>query len=84
MSNCILIPEAIADRVQEEFFEKFDILSRQPGLGHRRTDFTTANVLFFPLYSHLIAFRPETNPLQILAIVHGARQVKKILQLRRI
>ncbi|MFN0102373.1 MAG: type II toxin-antitoxin system RelE/ParE family toxin [Bryobacteraceae bacterium] len=71
--------EDIADRVQTEFYAKFDSLSRHPGQGHRRTDYTKANVLFFPVYSYLIAYRPRTDPLEILAVVHGAREVKKVL-----
>ena len=71
--------EDIADRVQAEFYAKFDSLSRHSGQGHRRTDYTKANVLFFPLYSYLIAYRPGSDPLEILAVVHGARDVKKIL-----
>lgn len=71
--------EEIADRVQAEFYSKFDSLARHPGQGHRRTDYTKANVLFFPVYSYLIAYRPGTDPLEILAVVHGAREVEKVL-----
>jgi plasmid stabilization system protein ParE len=74
--------EESADRVQAEFYEMFDSLSRMPGQGHRRLDYTKAEVLFFPVYSYLIVYRPGTDPLQILAIVHGARQVKKFLKER--
>ena len=76
--------EDVADRVQAEFHERFDSLSKHPGQGHSRTDYTKAKVLFVPLYSYLIAYRPGTDPLQILAIVHGARQVKKILKQRKV
>ena len=76
--------EDIADRVQGEFYKKFESLSRHPGQGHRRTDYTKANVLFFPHYSYLIAYRPGTDPLQILAIVHGSREVRKVLKQRKV
>jgi len=66
--------------VQTEFYNKFESLSRQPGQGHRRTDYTKANVLFFPLYSYLIAYRRGTDALQTLAIAHGAREVEKVLK----
>lgn len=55
-----------------------------PGQGHRRPDYTKANVLFFPIYSYLIAYRPGTDPLQILAIVHGGRDVRKVLRKRNL
>lgn len=74
-------PEA-ADRVESELLGKCESLARMPGQGHRRPDYTTAAVLFFPVYSYLIAYRPGTDPVQILAIIHGAREVKKVLHER--
>jgi plasmid stabilization system protein ParE len=68
-----------ADRVEAELLEKCESLARMPGQGHRRPDYTIAPVLFFPVYSYLIAYRPGTDPLQILAMIHGARDVKKAL-----
>ena len=76
-------PDA-ADRVEAELLDKCESLARMPGQGHRRTDYTKAAILFFPVYSYLIAYRPGTDPLQILAIVHGGREVKKILKLREV
>ena len=67
----------VADRVEAELS-----LSRMPGQGHRRTDYTKSPILFFPIYSYLIAYRPGTDPLQILGIVHGARDVKRLLKQR--
>ncbi len=74
-------PDA-ADRVEAELLAKCESLARMPGQGHRRTDYTKGPVLFFPVYSYLIAYRPGTDPLQILAIVHGARDVRKVLKQR--
>ena len=76
--------EDVADRVQAEFYDKFASLSEHPGQGHRRTDYMKADVLFFPIYSFMIAYRPGTDPLQILAVVHGAREVKKVLKQRKV
>jgi len=39
-------------------------------------------VRFFPLYSYLIVYRPETKPLQVVAILHGRRDVVAILKKR--
>jgi plasmid stabilization system protein ParE len=74
-------PEA-ADRVEAELLEKCESLARMPGQGHRRPDYTRSLVLFFPVYSYLIVYKPGTDPLQILAIVHGAREVKNVLRER--
>ena len=53
----------IADRVETAIREKFSFLAQTPGAGHRRKDLTEADVKFFPVYSYLIVYRPETTPL---------------------
>jgi plasmid stabilization system protein ParE len=37
-------------------------------------------VKFFPVYSYLIIYRPQTNPLQVVSILHGRRDVVQILK----
>ena len=72
----------IADRVETAIREKFAILAQTPGAGHRRNDLTDADVKFFPVYSYLIVYRPETRPLKIASILHGRRDVEQILKER--
>jgi toxin ParE1/3/4 len=72
----------IADRVETAIREKFAFLAQTPGVGHRRKDLTDADVKFFPVYSYLIVYRPETTPLQIASILHGRRDVEQILKER--
>jgi len=43
---------------------------------------TDAEVRFFSVYSYLIAYRPETKPLQIVAVLHARRDVAKLLKKR--
>jgi plasmid stabilization system protein ParE len=68
-----------ADRVESVIRSKFVYLAEFPGGGHWRRDLTEASVRFFSVYSYLIVYRPETKPLQIVAILHGRRDVAKIL-----
>ena len=35
-----------------------------PGQGHRRKDLTRRPVLFFPLYSYLIVYQADVDPIQ--------------------
>ena len=74
--------ESVADRVQSEFYETFRSLARMPGQGHRRKDLTARPVLFFPLYSYLVVYRPDVEPIRIMAVVHGRRDVKRVLKKR--
>ena len=72
----------IADRVESEIRERIVFLSRNPGAGHWRKDLTDLALRFSPIYSYLIAYLPETKPLQIVAILHGRREVAKVLKKR--
>ena len=54
-------------------------LARTPGLGHLREDLADEALRFWPVYSYLIVYRPETRPLQIIRVVHGARDVRRLL-----
>ena len=68
-----------ADRVESFIRSKVVLLADAPGIGHWRRDLTSANVRFFPVYSYLIVYQPETKPLQVVSILHGKRDVEQIL-----
>ncbi len=74
-------PEA-ASRVQEELFKAFERLAKMPGQGHQRQDLTDKPVLFFAVRSYLVVYRPDTSPLQIVGVLHGARDVPTLLRER--
>jgi len=72
-----------ADRVESVIRGKIVYLAEFPhGAGHWRPDLTSAQVRFFPVYSYLIVYHPETKPLQVVAILHGHRNVAKLLTKR--
>ena len=72
----------MADRVEKAILERIVALARDPGIGHLRTDLTAADVRFLAVYSYLIVYRPRTAPLQVVAILHGARDVWTLLKER--
>ncbi|MFZ0859701.1 MAG: type II toxin-antitoxin system RelE/ParE family toxin [Candidatus Sulfotelmatobacter sp.] len=72
----------MADRVESVIRERIAFLARNPSAGHQRRDLTDMGVRFFPVYSYLIVYRPETKPLQIVSILHGRREVDRILNKR--
>jgi plasmid stabilization system protein ParE len=59
--------------------DRIAFLARTPGAGHWRRDLTDVPVKFFSVYSYLIVYRPETKPLQVVAILHGYRDVDRVL-----
>jgi antitoxin ParD1/3/4 len=69
-----------AGRVREEIRNNCLRLAQHPRIGHRRDDLTTReDVLFWPVYSYLIIYRPHVRPLEILRVLHGKRDVKRVL-----
>ena len=70
----------MADRVEAVIREKILFLAKTPGAGHWRKDLTHEPVKFFSVYSYLIVYRPESNPLQVVAILHGQRDVEQLLK----
>ena len=72
----------MADRVESVIREKIAFLAGAPGAGHWCKNLTDEAVKFFPVYSYLIVYRPETRPLQVVSILHGHREVERILKNR--
>jgi toxin ParE1/3/4 len=68
-----------ADRVLEDFYQAFDQLAEMPGIGHKREDLTNRNVLFWPVHAYLVIYT-DSKPVRIVRVVHGKRDVKKLLK----
>jgi plasmid stabilization system protein ParE len=65
--------------VEREFYETFAPLGRMPEQDHQRTDLTKRPVRFFPLHSYLMFYRPNPASVFIVAVVHGSRNLKRII-----
>jgi antitoxin ParD1/3/4 len=72
----------LANRIESEFYDRFAALGRMPGQGHTRKDLTQRPVLFSPLYSFLVVYQPDANPIRIMAVVRGKRNMKHFLKER--
>ena len=71
---------ATADRIESAVREKMVFLAGNSGAGHWRKSLTNEPVKFFPVYSYLIVYRPDTKPLQVVSILHGRRDVEQVLR----
>jgi plasmid stabilization system protein ParE len=74
-----------ADRVEKEILATCGRLAKHPLIGTKRQDITSLPVRFwtvtrFPNY--VIVYRPETVPLQVVAVLHGRRDLKEVLKER--
>jgi plasmid stabilization system protein ParE len=69
-----------ADRVAERLANAFRSLARFPRKGHARSDLHTSDeVLFWPVGSYVVVYRPEPKPILIVRIIHGARDLDALL-----
>jgi toxin ParE1/3/4 len=71
-----------ADQLEDEFFRAFEKLAHHPRMGHSRPDVTEREVRFWPTSSYLIVYRERPEVLQVLAVLHGSRDVPEIIRRR--
>jgi len=74
-----------ADRVELAIVATCRRLAKRPLMGKKRQDVTPLPLRFwtvtkFPNY--VIVYRPGTVPLQVVAVLHGKRDLKDVLESR--
>jgi plasmid stabilization system protein ParE len=72
-----------ADRVEMEIIATCRRLAKHPLMGTKRQDITSLPVLFWTLpkfSNYVIVYRPDTAPLQVVAVLYGKRDMKKVLE----
>lgn len=65
-----------ADRVLavlSDFAAAFELLAGQPRVGNARRDLAEDELRFWIVHRFLVAYRSETDPLEIVRVLHGAR-----------
>ena len=71
-------PHLLADKLRDEFYDAFNGLADMPGKGHTRDEIADSRHRVWSVHSYLIIYRPETRPLQIVSVVHGARDLRAL------
>ena len=69
-----------AIRVLDALEDAFQQLAEMPEMGHTREDLTDRPVKFWSVFSYLVVYDPASRPMTVLAVLHGARDVAKLLQ----
>jgi len=67
-------PDA-AERLRSELYDAFQRLGRSPGIGHYHEELLNRRYRFWNFYSYVICYVWEAKPIQIIAVVHGARDL---------
>jgi antitoxin ParD1/3/4/toxin ParE1/3/4 len=69
-----------ATRVREALVDAMRLLAEHPGIGHTRADLADELVRFWPVFSYLVIYRPGRNPIEIVRVLHGKRDVRRLLE----
>jgi plasmid stabilization system protein ParE len=70
-----------ANRVEAAIVSACNSLARNPLLGTKRSEITPLPVRFwtvprFPNF--IVVYRPDTQPLQVVAVLHGRRNLRSL------
>ena len=72
---------AAADRLEADLYAACQKAADRPDLGHWRRDLTDKPVRFLPVRgTYLVVYDPASEPLEIIRILHGARDVSGQLE----
>ena len=71
-----------AERLRSEFHEGLRALGRSPGIGHYHDELLNRKYRFWNFYSYVIAYAWEARPIQVIGVVHGARDLGVFFSLR--
>jgi len=69
-------------RMMVRFVNAFRRLARRPELGHVREDCRIRQSRFWPVGAYLILHLATRTPIEILGVVHGARDVPALMNRR--
>ncbi len=73
----------VARHVMASLVAALHALVRAPGQGHRREDLSSREELrFWNVFSYFIVYRIDKRPLTVIAILHGTRDVERLLEER--
>ena len=56
-----------------------ELIGDNPGIGHVRDDLTDQPVRFWAVFSYLIIYDPVPRPVQVVRVLHGARDLANLL-----
>ncbi|MBD0327853.1 MAG: type II toxin-antitoxin system RelE/ParE family toxin [Pyrinomonadaceae bacterium] len=68
-----------ADRLLEKIDNQLKILASNPGMGRKR-DSLAPNLRSFPVGNYLIFYLPINEGIEVIRILHGARDIPSLFQ----
>jgi plasmid stabilization system protein ParE len=71
-----------AQRLRSEIHEAFQQLGQSPGIGHYHEELLDRRYRFWNFYSYVVCYVWQRKPIQIIAVVHGARHLASFFNSR--
>ena len=65
--------------VHRKFVQAFEALAGAPGMGVQR-ELTPPGVRWWTVFRFLVIYQSEASPIEILRIIHGAREIRLLLE----
>jgi antitoxin ParD1/3/4 len=75
--------EETANRVEQAIYDACAFVAEAPMRGHSRSDLTSRPLRFWTLTrypNYTVVYRPQTAPLQVVAVLHGKRDIRRVLK----
>ncbi|GAB4419881.1 MAG: type II toxin-antitoxin system RelE/ParE family toxin [Bryobacter sp.] len=69
-----------ADRVLDQIYKALQFLGDNPGVGHCWEELADRSHRFFGVFSYLVIYLNLGEKIQVVRILHGARDVLRVLQ----
>ena len=74
-------PES-ARQLMVRFVNVFRLLAERPEIGHAREDLPEPSLRFWPVGAYLVIYLGERQPIEIVGVVHGARDIPSVINSR--
>lgn len=68
-----------ADRFIARIADTLELLGSMPGIGHVREDVTDPTLRTHAVGRYLIIYRFEARPIEVVRVVHGHRDLTRVL-----
>ena len=78
--------EDAAGQVEQAIYEACELVAKAPRNGHFRPGLTIRSHRFWTLArypNYAIVYRPQTSPVEIIAVRQGRRNIRRILNQRQ-
>jgi antitoxin ParD1/3/4/toxin ParE1/3/4 len=59
-----------------------DTLAASPGIGWQRERLTGPGIRWWRVHSYLLVYDPESKPLRVIRVLHGARDLERLFKER--